>query len=188
VFAAGDAALCAEAQDAGVEVPDDFTVRNMSDVAEAANRRQTHELTRYLLEEAFVHGPGGPELSDTFLHGVHASLSFAANPMYAVLHEPCYAQQAATRWAAERTRPADFDPANPGHHGTPEQRREQGPLINGLKDRLLEAMTDSPRNKARRMRVMRRQVFENDIEKWASTFLDDLKELNGARPANRAAG
>src|SRR5215207_1990227 len=60
--------------------------------------------------------------------------------------------------------------------------------INGLKDRMLEAMNDSPRNKARRMRVMRRQVFENDIEKWASTFLDDLKELNGARPANRAAG
>jgi trehalose 6-phosphate synthase len=60
--------------------------------------------------------------------------------------------------------------------------------INGLKDRILEAMNDSPRNKARRMRVMRRQVFENDIEKWASTFLDDLEELNGTSPANRAAG
>jgi hypothetical protein len=35
---------------------------------------------------------------------------------------------------------------------------------------------------------MRRQVFENDIEKWASTFLADLEELNGARPAHRAAG
>jgi trehalose 6-phosphate synthase len=60
--------------------------------------------------------------------------------------------------------------------------------INGLKDRILEAINDSPRNKARRMRVMRRQVFENDIEKWASTFLDDLEELNGTRPANRVAG
>ena len=60
--------------------------------------------------------------------------------------------------------------------------------INGLKDRLLEATTDSPRNKARRMRVMRRQVFENDIEKWASMFLDDLEELNGTRTANRVAG
>jgi trehalose 6-phosphate synthase len=60
--------------------------------------------------------------------------------------------------------------------------------INGLKDRILEAMNDSPRNKARRMRVMRRQVFENDIEKWASTFLDDLEELNGAKSANRVAG
>jgi hypothetical protein len=24
------------------------------------------------------------------------------------------------------------------------------------------------------MRVMRRQVFENDIDRWANTFLDDL--------------
>jgi trehalose 6-phosphate synthase len=46
--------------------------------------------------------------------------------------------------------------------------------INGMKDRLIEAMTDSPRNKARRMRVMRRQVTEHDIDHWASSFLDDL--------------
>jgi trehalose-6-phosphate synthase len=38
------------------------------------------------------------------------------------------------------------------------------------------------------MRVMRRQVFENDIEKWASTFLADLEELNGTRTANQVAG
>jgi trehalose 6-phosphate synthase len=60
--------------------------------------------------------------------------------------------------------------------------------INGLKDRLVEAMNDSPRSKARRMRSMRRHVFENDIEKWASTFLDDLEALNGARTANQVAG
>ena len=34
-------------------------------------------------------------------------------------------------------------------------------------------MNDSPHNKARRMKLMRRQVVENDIDKWASTFLDD---------------
>ena len=60
--------------------------------------------------------------------------------------------------------------------------------INGLKDRLMEAMNDSSRNKARRMRVMRRQVFENDIDKWASRFLDDLEELNGVSTANQVAG
>ena len=48
--------------------------------------------------------------------------------------------------------------------------------INGLKDRLVEAMEDSPQAKARRVRVMRRQVFENDIDRWASTFLHDLEE------------
>nr|MBA3527839.1 trehalose-6-phosphate synthase [Propionibacteriaceae bacterium] len=35
--------------------------------------------------------------------------------------------------------------------------------IDMMKDRLLEAMDDSPRSKARRMRIMRRQVLEHDI-------------------------
>ena len=46
--------------------------------------------------------------------------------------------------------------------------------INGMKDKLLEAMRDTPRNKARRMKVMRRQVVEHDIDHWATAFLDDL--------------
>ena len=46
--------------------------------------------------------------------------------------------------------------------------------VDGMKDRLIEAMNDKPRNKARRMRVMRRQVAENDIDHWASVFLADL--------------
>ena len=46
--------------------------------------------------------------------------------------------------------------------------------INALKERILEAIQDSPRSKSRRMRIMRRQVFENDIEHWAQVFLDDL--------------
>jgi trehalose 6-phosphate synthase len=46
--------------------------------------------------------------------------------------------------------------------------------INQMKERMIEAATDSERNKARRMRILRRQVFENDIDRWASNFLDDL--------------
>lgn len=46
--------------------------------------------------------------------------------------------------------------------------------INQMKERMLEAATDSPRNKARRMRILRRQVFEHDIDRWAGNFLDDL--------------
>jgi trehalose 6-phosphate synthase len=49
--------------------------------------------------------------------------------------------------------------------------------INGLKDRLLEAMNDSPRSKARRMRIMRRQVQEHDIDRWAELFLADLSKV-----------
>jgi trehalose 6-phosphate synthase len=59
--------------------------------------------------------------------------------------------------------------------------------IDGLKDRLMEAMNDTPQRKARRMRAMRRQVVEHDIYKWANTFLDDLERLTQT-PEVSAAG
>jgi pimeloyl-ACP methyl ester carboxylesterase len=61
------------------------------------------DLLHYLLEDPFA----GDDLSDAFLYAVQARLSFAAAPLYAVLHEACYAQGSATRWAAQRIR-AEF--------------------------------------------------------------------------------
>ncbi|NSC25443.1 alpha/beta hydrolase [Streptomyces albus subsp. chlorinus] len=59
----------------------------------------------YLLETAFVRGPAGPELSDAFLRGADAVLSFAERPLYALLHEPIYAQGGRpTAWSAHRIR------------------------------------------------------------------------------------
>jgi hypothetical protein len=63
----------------------------------------------YLLEEPCA----GGELSDALLHEAYTRLTFAPAPLYAVLHEPCYAQGAATRWAAERIR-AEFGEFDPG--------------------------------------------------------------------------
>ncbi|GAA5012355.1 alpha/beta fold hydrolase [Kitasatospora paranensis] len=67
----------------------------------------SHQL-HYLLEEAWVDGVEGPELSDTFLAGAQAQLSFAQGPLYAVLHESIYGQRSVgpggTEWAAERVR------------------------------------------------------------------------------------
>jgi trehalose 6-phosphate synthase len=60
--------------------------------------------------------------------------------------------------------------------------------IDGLKDRMVDAMNDSLQDKARRMRFMRRQVVENDIDKWASSFLDDLEKLTRTPAASQAAG
>ncbi|WP_320784289.1 alpha/beta fold hydrolase [Streptomyces sp. CRN 30] len=71
----------------------------------------------YLLETAFVEGPGGPRLSDPFLRGLDATLSFAVRPLYAVLHEPIYAQGGpATAWSAHRVREEfpEFDAAGGG--------------------------------------------------------------------------
>jgi pimeloyl-ACP methyl ester carboxylesterase len=69
----------------------------------------SHQL-HYLLEDPWD-GDGG--LSDAFLAGVADLAGFLRAPLYAVLHEACYAQGPATRWAAQRVRaefPA-FDPA-----------------------------------------------------------------------------
>ncbi|TLP98831.1 alpha/beta hydrolase [Nesterenkonia salmonea] len=54
----------------------------------------------YLLEEAFA----GETLSDTFLAEVGQRISFAGNPMYAVMHESIYGLpgEAPTNWSAER--------------------------------------------------------------------------------------
>ncbi|WJV44656.1 alpha/beta fold hydrolase [Streptomyces flavofungini] len=67
----------------------------------------THRL-HYLLEDAFVRTPAGHALSDAFQEAVQGILSYAAAPLYALLHEACYAQGGRpTAWSAERVR-AEF--------------------------------------------------------------------------------
>ncbi|MEO7588653.1 MAG: trehalose-6-phosphate synthase [Arachnia sp.] len=46
--------------------------------------------------------------------------------------------------------------------------------LNGMKDAVMKAATDSPQNKRRRMRALKKQVSENNIDKWAERFLNDL--------------
>ncbi|WP_318200012.1 alpha/beta fold hydrolase [Streptomyces sp. SCL15-4] len=67
----------------------------------------SHRL-HHLLEDAFARTPSGPELSDAFQEQAQALLSYAANPLYALVHETIYGQDARpTAWAAERVR-AEF--------------------------------------------------------------------------------
>ncbi|MGV9303249.1 alpha/beta fold hydrolase [Nonomuraea sp. NPDC003727] len=58
----------------------------------------------WLLDDAWA----GGRLSDAFLYEVMTATGFVGNPLYAVLHEPIYAQGAATSWAAARVMPEDF--------------------------------------------------------------------------------
>ncbi|MEP7136736.1 MAG: alpha/beta fold hydrolase [Chloroflexota bacterium] len=62
------------------------------------------EELHYLLEDALVNGVRGPELSFAFLRGVENSQSFDTNPIFAILHESIYCQEAASSWSAERVR------------------------------------------------------------------------------------
>ena len=55
-----------------------------------------------------------PAGSPAFLHDLEAALPFTGrNPLYAVIHEACYADGGTTRWSAARVRPAEYerDPA-----------------------------------------------------------------------------
>ena len=60
------------------------------------------ERLHYLLDHPF----GSP----AFLHDIEAEFSFARNPLYAVLHEACYADGVTSGWAAQREYPASFAP------------------------------------------------------------------------------
>lgn len=67
----------------------------------------SHRL-HYLLEHAFVRTPRGMELSDAFQEEVQGLLSYASHPLYALVHEAIYGQDARpTAWSAERVR-AEF--------------------------------------------------------------------------------
>jgi pimeloyl-ACP methyl ester carboxylesterase len=64
----------------------------------------SHRL-HFLLEHAFVPTPAGPALSDAFQEQVQGLLSYAAHPLYALVHEAIYGQDARpTAWSAERVR------------------------------------------------------------------------------------
>ncbi|KOU03557.1 MULTISPECIES: alpha/beta fold hydrolase [Streptomyces] len=67
----------------------------------------SHQL-HFLLEDAFVRTPGGHELSDAFQEQAQGLLSYAGRPLYALVHEAIYGQDARpTAWSAERVR-AEF--------------------------------------------------------------------------------
>ncbi|GAA3841782.1 alpha/beta fold hydrolase [Streptomyces chiangmaiensis] len=64
----------------------------------------SHRL-HFLLEDAFVRTVQGFALSDAFQEEVQGLLSYAAHPLYALVHEAIYGQdERPTAWAAERVR------------------------------------------------------------------------------------
>jgi len=98
-------------RDSRVLLPDgsQFTVAALQSLGHGLGQGTGSDELHYLLEGAFA----GDEFSDAFLHDVYRQLTFAAGPLYAVLHEPCYAQGAATRWSAQRIL-AEFGEFDPG--------------------------------------------------------------------------
>jgi len=102
-----------------------LTVRAFQSLGLLLGSGSGSDTLHYLLEEAWVRGSTGLELSDTFLSGAQSKLSFADGPLYAVLHESIYGQRSVdpgpTGWAAEQVRSEfpGFDAAQALADGTP---------------------------------------------------------------------
>jgi alpha,alpha-trehalose-phosphate synthase [UDP-forming] len=58
--------------------------------------------------------------------------------------------------------------------------------IEGMKDAIVRAVTISPADARRRMRLMRKRVLEHDVTYWARSFLGTLTAAPAAEPAEPA--
>ena len=81
-----------------------LTVRRFQQVGFMLGFDDGMERLHYLLEGAFCRGVHGDELSLPFLRELENSQSFEDHPIFAVLHEACYTQGAASHWSAQRIR------------------------------------------------------------------------------------
>ena len=89
-----------EAEDVRLPSGDRLTVRRFRQLGQLLGMGDGFERLHYILELPF----GSP----AFLHDVEAAHTFARNPLYAVIHEACYASGLATRWSAERVFPPEL--------------------------------------------------------------------------------
>jgi pimeloyl-ACP methyl ester carboxylesterase len=112
-----------EAQDVRLPGGDRLTGRRLRQLGNLLGMSDGAEQLHYLLEL--------PADAPAFLRDVEAAVSFARNPLYAVLHEACWADGGATRWSAQRLLPDDYDAAPElftGEHVYPWMFDEYGAL------------------------------------------------------------
>jgi hypothetical protein len=80
---------------------DRLTGRRFRQLGTLLGRSEGAELLHYLLELPFE--------SPMFRHDIASQDGFSRNPLYAVIHEACYADGGATRWSAHRVLPDDYE-------------------------------------------------------------------------------
>ncbi len=99
-------AIVRHLQDQPVHLPDGarLSPRRFQQLGLALGTSDGFEQIHYLLEEAFVQGVQGRELSYAFLRHFEQAQNFETNPIFAILHEAIYCQAAASNWSAERMR------------------------------------------------------------------------------------
>jgi pimeloyl-ACP methyl ester carboxylesterase len=90
-----------DAEDVRLPGGDRLTGRRLRQLGHMLGMGTGAEQLHYILEL-----PGD---SPAFLHDVENAVGFARNPLYAVIHEACYADGCTTRWSAERLLPPAYD-------------------------------------------------------------------------------
>jgi pimeloyl-ACP methyl ester carboxylesterase len=95
--------LHARLEQAGLRLPDGdrLTGRRFRQTGNWLGMSDGAERLHYLLELAAD--------APAFRHDVQDPLGFTRNPLYAAVHEACYADGHVTGWSAQRVLPADFD-------------------------------------------------------------------------------
>jgi pimeloyl-ACP methyl ester carboxylesterase len=91
---------CLETDEVRLASGDRLTQRRFRQLGNLLGMSDGFERLHYRLEL--------PVDSPAFLHDVEGDYAFARNPLYAVIHEACYASGCATRWSAERVLPAEI--------------------------------------------------------------------------------
>jgi pimeloyl-ACP methyl ester carboxylesterase len=89
-----------EADDVRLPSGDRLTPRRFRQLGNLLGMSDGFEKLHYRLELAVD--------SPAFLHDVEADYPFARNPLYAIIHEACYAPGFATRWSAQRVLPDEI--------------------------------------------------------------------------------
>jgi len=94
--------IVAELESDDVRLPngDRLTSRRFLQLGSALGMSDGPEKVHHVLEL--------PLRSRGFLHDLQPGLGFARNPIYATIHEACYADGGATRWSGDRLFPEEF--------------------------------------------------------------------------------
>ncbi len=151
--------------DAGLRLPvgDRLTIPRVQQLGIMLGASDGAEQLHYILEL----DPASPG----FLHAVQDATSWGRNPLYALVHEACWADGGSTRWAAERLFPADYrnDPTLfTGEHVYPWMFDEIAALVP------LRQAADELADHAWPRLYDEQQLARNDVPAAAVIFADDM--------------
>jgi pimeloyl-ACP methyl ester carboxylesterase len=90
-----------DAEDVRLPCGDRLTGRRFRQLGHVLGMSDGAEKLHHVLELPFA--------SPMFLHEVEATTGFARNPLYAIVHEACYADGGATNWSAGRLLPPEYE-------------------------------------------------------------------------------